>query len=344
MTGRYGVAITIAALLAGCARDDTTPPAAAAAPAGPPPAAPVAWRPVIGDYVHAADTLSILEDRGTLVFLHWNGDRVPVTLVEGRGVLVAPGGAAIGFERGPDGTAEELIVGRDTARRLLTGLDEGGTFRIEPQRPVDELRREALAATPPEEEGDFLPSDLVELVTLDSTVKLDIRYAGDNNFMGTPFYSAPRAFLQRPAAEALVRANTWLAARGYGLLIHDGYRPWYVTKMFWDATPESLRVFVANPADGSRHNRGAAVDLTLYDRATGQPVEMTGAYDEMSLRSYPDYPGGTSRQRWLRALLRRAMEDQGFTVYAAEWWHFDFKDWRRYRIGNERLAVAPATP
>jgi hypothetical protein len=130
------------------------------------------------------------------------------------------------------------------------------------------------------------------------------------------------------------RANARLRRQGYGLLIHDGYRPWSVTKMFWDASPEDKHIFVANPAEGSKHNRGAAVDLTLYDLATGAPVEMVSTYDETSDRAYPDYPGGTSRQRWHRALLRRAMEAEGFAVYDAEWWHFDFRDWRRYRIGN----------
>ena len=118
------------------------------------------------------------------------------------------------------------------------------------------------------------------------------------------------------------------------MLIHDAYRPWYVTKVFWDATPEDKKLFVADPSKGSRHNRGAAVDLTLYDLNTGKPVEMVGTYDETTDRSYPDYPGGTSLQRWHRDLLRAAMEAEGFTVYEAEWWHFDYKDWRQYPIGN----------
>ncbi|MEP7384620.1 MAG: M15 family metallopeptidase, partial [Gemmatimonadota bacterium] len=178
---------------------------------------------------------------------------------------------------------------------------------------------------------------LVELTSLDSTVHLDVRYATDRNFLSVPVYTQARAFLQRPAAEALVRAQHRLAALGYGLLIHDGYRPWYVTKMFWDGTPVDKHQFVADPASGSRHNRGAAVDLTMYDLRTGEPVVTTGGYDEMSDRSYPDYPGGTSRQRALREILRAAMEAEGFHVYDAEWWHFDYKDWRRYRIGNQRF-------
>jgi D-alanyl-D-alanine dipeptidase len=104
--------------------------------------------------------------------------------------------------------------------------------------------------------------------------------------------------------------------------------------MFWDATPGEMKDFVANPANGSRHNRGCAVDLTLYDLATGQPIEMVAGYDEFSPRSFPLYPGGTSRQRWYRDLLRRTMESEDFSVYEYEWWHFDYKDWRSYRIGN----------
>jgi D-alanyl-D-alanine dipeptidase len=199
---------------------------------------------------------------------------------------------------------------------------------------VPELIKEARTATPPAETGDFLPTDLVELRKLDPTIKLEIRYATTNNLFGTVFYSEPRAFMQRSAAEALVRVNRKLKASGYGLLVHDAYRPWYVTKVFWDATPDDKKKFVADPSKGSRHNRGCAVDLTLYDLRTGKPVEMVSTYDETTDRAYPDYPGGTSLERWHRDLLRREMESEGFTVYEAEWWHFDYKDWQKYRIGN----------
>ncbi|HBJ34472.1 MAG TPA: serine hydrolase, partial [Planctomycetaceae bacterium] len=168
----------------------------------------------------------------------------------------------------------------------------------------------------------------------DPTIRLDIRYATTNNFTGSVFYNESKALMQRPAAEAVARASAKLKSRGLGLLIHDAYRPWFVTKMFWDATPGEMKDFVANPANGSRHNRGCAVDLTLYDLATGQPIEMVAGYDEFSPRSFPLYPGGTSRQRWYRDLLRRTMESEEFSVYEYEWWHFDFKDWRSYRIGN----------
>jgi zinc D-Ala-D-Ala dipeptidase len=215
-------------------------------------------------------------------------------------------------------------------------------FRIHPQRPVEELRKQALAAHPPEETGKFLKPELVELTGLDPTIKLDIRYATARNFLSTPMYSQARAFLQRPAAEALVRAHQTLKAKGYGLLIHDAYRPWYVTKMFWDATPKDKKIFVADPKEGSRHNRGCAVDLTLYDLKSGEAVTMPSLYDEMSQRAYADYPGGTEKEQQHRALLRSAMEAQGFTVYPQEWWHFDYKDWRLYPIMNVRFEAIQA--
>ena len=206
-------------------------------------------------------------------------------------------------------------------------------FRIQPVRPVEELRREALAATPPQE-GKLLAPDLVEVRSLDTTIRLDIRYATTNNFLSKKIYDEPRAFLQRPAAEALVRAHHALAKLGYGVLIHDAYRPWYVTKIFWDATPPDKHEFVADPAQGSRHNRGCAVDLTLYDLKTGKAVGMPSVYDEMSKRAYPTYTGGTAEQTRLRELLRSTMEAEGFSVYETEWWHFDYKDWKLYPIGN----------
>ncbi|HSL72379.1 MAG TPA: serine hydrolase [Longimicrobiales bacterium] len=306
------------------------------------PAAPPAhWRQLIGEYGWDHNTLYILEKEGKLTALIEWFFEYPLEPV-GKDTLRFPqyglyDHEKLVFRRDAAGRVTGVEAASVLFERRLRDIDTGKTFQIKPQRPVAELRSAALAATPPTETGNFLESDLVELQPLDPTIKYDIRYATTNNFMGSRFYSEPRAFLQRPAAQALVRAHQKLRARGYGLLIHDAYRPWYVTKMFWDATPEAQRLFVADPASGSRHNRGAAVDLTLYDLRTGQPVEMVGGYDEFSERSYPDYPGGTSRQRWLRELLRDAMEAEGFRVYEWEWWHFDYGEWRRYRIGNLRF-------
>jgi D-alanyl-D-alanine dipeptidase len=196
----------------------------------------------------------------------------------------------------------------------------------------------AFAQEPPKETGNFRKPELVELIKLDRTIKLDIRYATSNNFLGRPVYTEARAFLQRPAAEALVRANQNLRKKGYGLIIHDGYRPWSVTKTFWDATPDDKKIFVADPSQGSRHNRGCAVDLSLFDLKTGNEVVMTSGYDEMTERSHINYTGGTEEQRRLRDMLRAAMEAEGFAVYEPEWWHYDYKDWKEYPILNISFA------
>jgi D-alanyl-D-alanine dipeptidase len=217
---------------------------------------------------------------------------------------------------------------------LQLSFGQENTFHITPLRPVEELRAEALKAHPPREPGTFRKPDLVELVKLDPTIKLDIRYATSNDFLGTAVYTQARGFLQRPAAEALLRAHLELKALGYGLIIHDGYRPWYVTKIFWDATPDDKKIFVADPSKGSVHNRGCAVDLSLYDLATGEEVKMPSGYDEMTDRAYSNYSGGTAEERARRMLLRETMEKQNFTVNPTEWWHFDYKDWRRYPILN----------
>lgn len=191
-----------------------------------------------------------------------------------------------------------------------------------------------FAQEPPKESGTFRKPDLVELVKLDRTIKLDIRYATSNNFLGRPVYKEARAFLQRPAAEALVRVNMALRKKGYGLVIHDGYRPWSVTRIFWDATPADKKIFVADPSQGSRHNRGCAVDLSLFDLKTGKEVVMPSGYDEMTERSHIDYGGGAEESRRLRDMLRAAMEAEDFAVYEPEWWHYDYKDWKEYPILN----------
>ncbi len=201
------------------------------------------------------------------------------------------------------------------------------------------------AGGPPAEPGPFREPDLVEVIALDPTIRLDVRYATADNLAGRPVYAEPRAFLQRPAAEALARAHRALKEQGYGLVVFDGYRPWSVTKLLWDSTPPDKRTFVADPAEGSKHNRGCAVDLTLYDLATGREVTMPGAYDEMTERSYVTYAGGPATARDHRDRLRRAMEREGFFVHPFEWWHFDYKDWREYPILDVAFAgVQPAAP
>jgi CubicO group peptidase (beta-lactamase class C family)/D-alanyl-D-alanine dipeptidase len=310
---------------------------------------PEKWKGLIGEYGWDHDILYVFEKGTRLsVLIEWVEydalTQVSDDIFNFPGHGLYDGEKAI-FTRDPTGVATQVQVSGVVFKRRAIGGVAGGIFRIPPVKNLEALRSAALADQPPVERGNFRKPDLVELSTLDPTIKLDVRYASTNNFLGTPVYSRARAFLQRPAAEALLRAHHKLKELGYGLLIHDAYRPWYVTRLFWDATPADKRMFVADPSQGSRHNRGCAVDLSLYELTTGKPVEMVGVYDEMSERSYPGYPGGTSLERWHREVLRHAMEDEGFDVYEVEWWHFDYKDWRAYAILNiafEHLATKKA--
>lgn len=310
---------------------------------------PEKWKGLIGEYGWDYDTLYIFEKGGHLTALIEWVEYDPLTETS-ENVFAFPkhglydGEKAI-FTRAGNGEVTQVKVSGVVFKRRPIGGVSGGIFRITPLKNIEQLRKQALADHPPAETGSFRKPNLVELISLDPKIKLDIRYASTNNFLSAPMYSEARAFMQRPAAEALLRASRKLNALGYGLLIHDAYRPWYVTKMFWDATPDDKKIFVADPKEGSRHNRGCAVDLNLYDLATGKPIEMVGVYDEMSERSYAGYPGGTSLQRWHRELLRHAMEQEGFKVYPFEWWHFDYKDWRQYPILNLTFEqIAPERP
>lgn len=289
----------------------------------------------IGQYGDKAAPFTVFEKDGALHIVGEGFKSARLTPLGGGRYAIAGGG--------------ELVLEKGAARlngKALAFHDFGAETRERIHRAVRahpaSLRQRALAATPPVEQGEHLPSDLVDVTTIDPGIKLDIRYAGSDNFMGIPLYEKPAAYLQRPAAQALGRIHKALAPQGYGLLIHDAYRPWYVTWMFWEATPAEDHVFVADPAQGSRHNRGCAVDLTLYDLKTGQAVEMPGRYDEFSTRSYADFVGGTTAQRARRAILRQAMEAEGFTVYPEEWWHFDYSDYRRYPIGTKTFTELAA--
>lgn len=211
------------------------------------------------------------------------------------------------------------------------------TSSIHPARSIDELKREALRLHPPHESGTFQRPDLVDLATLGPGLRFDLRYARADNVLGAPLYEKPRALLQRPAAEALGRVAAALDAQGLGPLVFDAYRPWSVTWILWETTPEALREFVADPRRGSRHNRGCALDLGLYDKRTGRAVDMGTDFDDFSPRARADCRELSPEQIQGRAILRRAMLAEGFEPLDAEWWHFDYHDWPRYPILNEPM-------
>ena len=177
------------------------------------------------------------------------------------------------------------------------------------------------------------PKRLVELIKLDPSIRLDMRYATTNNFTGRVLYSEARAFLTVAAAQAVVRASAKARADGFGLTIYDAYRPWRVTKQLWDATPVGpKKEYVANPKRGSKHNRGCAVDLTLHDLKTGLLVEMPTEFDDFSEMAHRNYAGASTVAIANRARLQRYLEAEGFVGLSNEWWHFDFTGWQDYPV------------
>ena len=198
------------------------------------------------------------------------------------------------------------------------------TFYIIPIKEISELREISKNSNPPILDSLDSHKKLVDLKKLDDEFQLDIRYASTNNFMRSKFYKDERAFFNMSAATRLIEAKNDLKELGYGIIIYDAYRPWFVTKMFWEGTPENLKHFVANPENGSSHNKGCAIDIGLYDIETGESIVMISGYDEFTERAYPNYMGGSKKQRDIRDMLIQVMERNDFTVYEYEWWHFNY--------------------
>lgn len=176
---------------------------------------------------------------------------------------------------------------------------------------------------------------LVDLTEVIPDARFEIRYATESNFMNRVLYPVEGAWLRAPAAEALARVQRDLAREGIGLKIFDGYRPYSVTRMMWE--PYKDPDFVADPARGSRHNRGAAVDLTLVDLETGEELEMPTGYDDFTPRAHHDFLDLPDEVLANRALLRSMMERHGFRALASEWWHYDFEGWDRFALMDIRL-------
>jgi D-alanyl-D-alanine dipeptidase len=172
--------------------------------------------------------------------------------------------------------------------------------------------------------------ELVEIKKFIPNLKLDIRYASKNNFAKQAVYKQAKAFARLPVVNALSKVQNELNKLGLGLKIFDGYRPYSVTVKFFDiATDKS---FVANPKDGSRHNRGCAIDLTLINLRTGKELEMPTPYDSFAPEAAADFKDLLPSVIKNRDLLRLTMEKNGFKVLNNEWWHFDFNGWKSFEI------------
>lgn len=175
---------------------------------------------------------------------------------------------------------------------------------------------------------------LVDLSTL--AIPLDVRYATENNFMKKVLYPVAKSYLRAPAARALAEVQRELAPRGLGIKVFDAYRPYRVTEAMWE--PIKNPDYVADPAKGSRHNRGAAVDLTLIDLATGAELPMPTPYDDFTARASHDFTDLPADALANRALLREVMTKHGFDPLPSEWWHYDFRGWERFELMDVSLS------
>ena len=179
---------------------------------------------------------------------------------------------------------------------------------------------------------------LVDIRTVNRNIRLDIRYATANNFLKQKMYPIAKCALRNSVAQKLALVQTDLEKIGLGLKVYDCYRPFSVTKQMWEVMPDPN--YVANPARGSRHNRGAAVDLTLVDR-TGKELEMPTPFDDFTTKAHRNYQGGSAESRKNRQLLEDAMKKQGFIGITTEWWHFDSEDWQKFAILDISLSAIP---
>jgi len=172
-------------------------------------------------------------------------------------------------------------------------------------------------------------ADLVDIRDAAPRIRLDLRYATTNNFTHVKLYGEARCLLRADVARRLAAVQRDLERQGFGLKVFDCYRPLAVQKKLWALVPDER--YVADPAKGSRHNRGAAVDLTLVT-AAGADVPMPTGFDDFTPRAHrdaADLPPAAIRNR---ATLEKAMVGQGFIPMPTEWWHFDAPDWASYPV------------
>ncbi|MBI3553092.1 MAG: M15 family metallopeptidase [Elusimicrobia bacterium] len=175
---------------------------------------------------------------------------------------------------------------------------------------------------------------LVDFEQLHTEAVLDIRYATENNFTHQVVYPVAKCALRQSVADDLAAAARDFEAKGYRLKIYDCYRPLSVQKIFWTLVPDER--YVADPKKGSRHNRGAAVDVSLTDKE-GLELEMPSSYDDFSERAHRDWDKATPEAKKNKELLERVMGKHGFVGLDTEWWHFDARGWTAYPLEDAPL-------
>lgn len=310
-----------------------------------PPDAPKDVKHILGFYYGNGENILIRENEGRLELLYrfsrsdkaFGGANIyPLTKEHFDSYLMTEAGpmsgteANVRFERDQDGYGIACRVGGHIYSRYFFGQGTGERpkefrFPAHTDEEWQQLRAEAAAAVMPEALAAGQQAALVDAAVVKG-IKVESRYGTAGNCFGTPLYTTDKLWLGREAADALSKVQQHLAAYGYGLVLWDAYRPWSVSKLAHLALPADQKQMLEDPdTKGSVHNTGNAVDVGLYKLDTGEAVEMISDFDEPSVRQFASYAGGTSRQRYLRALLRESMELYGFKGIEMEWWHFDYQ-------------------
>lgn len=247
--------------------------------------------------------------------------------------------APVKFDRDANGYGALCRVGGKSFNRLFFPGQDGHVFRVTLSGDYDALKTAAAGAAEPEKLKQGTAASLVNLQQAVPSVKLDLRYAAADNIFGRPLHdTAQKAYASAQVAEGLQKAAKALAARGYGLVVYEAYRPWYLSKFASDLLPGNRKGMLPLPDKGEDRNTGMTVDVGLYDLSTGTSLAMPSDFDEVSVRQYPDYPGSTTEARRLRDLLKEAMTTAGFRQGEQEWWHFVYGDISGYaQIGRAHV-------
>ena len=301
---------------------------------------------ILGFYYGNGENILIRENNGRLELLYRTalGDKsfaaanlYPLSKVHFDSYTLQESGpmsnteAGVRFERDPDGYGISCRVGGNTYSRYFLGTTTGErakSFRLAERSAEDwaKLRAEAAKAAVPAALAAGEQAQLVDAATV-AGVKVNSVYAGSDNLFGAPLYTTSKLFVSKEAAAALGKVQKRLAPYGYGLVLWDAYRPWSVSKLANLALSDDKKGMLGDPeTKGSTHNTGIAGVVGLYSLESGEELDMGCGFDEPSLRQYASYAGGTSRERYLRSLLREEMELQGFKGIEMEWWHFEFGD------------------
>lgn len=172
--------------------------------------------------------------------------------------------------------------------------------------------------------------DFVELIKVNSNIRLDIKYATDDNFTKKCVYTQAKCYLRQEVAQKLNGVQQELEQQGLGLKVFDGYRPRSVQYKFWELVP--IPGYVADPNKGSKHNRGSAVDLTIIRLSDNQELEMPSEFDEFSEKAHREYEAMKPEAAKNCKLLEDLMVKHGFIPLPTEWWHFDDADWEKYEL------------